>query len=290
MLPRRQARASRQDSRATFTRPRTRASVQSVCLGGAPTVTLARHDVQEDQLSAVSSRPQVSERRFIPYLSSAHNEVLNIASRHAAAPGTEEWSVADVVRWKLGWKDIFAHKGQWVRGYRDAIKAAAERYDLPPELVAGVAYTEVAGDPPFFTDSLPYALRDEQGRNIPGSDKYLNPPRNKTSFGEVSIQIRRAAEALGYDSQNLSDSQRRAIIASLKIPQVNIFIVAKHLSDLRNIDYKGVSGSKLSREQVEVIGARYFQGPDLSLSNIQRDTGYGRKITKRWGLLNKLIR
>jgi soluble lytic murein transglycosylase-like protein len=140
--------------------------------------------------------------------------------------------MSDLVGWQLGRENIFSFKNQWVHGNRSAINAAAKRFDLPPGLVAGVAYNEVGGDPQSI-DSLAYALRGDS-------------TRDRTSFGDLSVQVRRAAEALGYDPSNdLSPSQRRMLIESLKDPTQNIFIAAKHLADLRDKDFKGVRGADL---------------------------------------------
>jgi hypothetical protein len=217
-----------------------------------------------------------SKTPSIPYLSSLHDEILDLASKYPLDPGTNEWTVGDLLDWKIGGGNIFDFKSQWVHGYRDAINAAAGRFDLPPELVAGVAFNEVGGDP-LFVDDLAYSLRNGEVRDL-------------TSFGNVSIQVRRAAESLGYDmSQDLSPSQRRMVIASLKQPQENIFIAAKHLSDLRDIDYKGISASNLTESQIEEIATRYNRGPDLSLAKIQKNMSYGQAITKRWDVLRKLL-
>ena len=129
----------------------------------------------------------------------------------------------------------------------------------------------------MFVDDLAYSLRNGEARDL-------------TSFGNVSIQVRRAAESLGYDmSQYLSPSQRRMVIASLEQPQENIFIAAKHLSDLRDVDCKGISASNLTESQIEEIATRYNRGPDLSLAKIQQNMSYGQAITKRWDVLSKLL-
>jgi hypothetical protein len=212
----------------------------------------------------------------VPYLSSLHNEVLQLASQHPQQIGTNEWTSDDLVRWKLGRENIFDFKKQWVRGYRDAINAAAKRFDLPPELVAGVAFNEVGGDP-LEIDNLAYSLRS-------------GPSRDKTSFGNVSIQVRRAAEALGYDLRyDLTESQRRMIITSLEQPQINIFVAAKHLSDLRDMDFKNIAASQMTKQQAEIIATRYNRGPDLTVSQIQQNLSYGRALTKRWGVLKSLL-
>lgn len=170
----------------------------------------------------------------------------------------------------------------------DAIRAAAHKYDVPIELLAGVAYNEVGGDP-LEADNVAYALRSEVGRNLPLVPD-LNPRRDLTSFGNLSVQLRRASESLNYgESERLTENQRRMILSSLQNPSENIFVAAKHLSDLRDVDFKGTSASKLTRGQIEIIGARYNRGSELSLPQIAKDLSYGKDITKRWRLLKSLV-
>jgi hypothetical protein len=210
-------------------------------------------------------------------LSSLHNEILEASKGYRPDPNTKEWTVPDLVAWKLGRENIFSFKNQWVHGNRNAINAAAKRFDLPAGLVAGVAFNEVGGDPQFI-DSLAYAWRGDH-------------TRDRTSFGNVSIQVRRAAEALGYDlSNDLSPTQRRVLVDSLKDSTQNIFISAKHLADLRDRDFRGVRGTDLTKRQLEIIGARYNSGPDLPIGEILKNTSYGKNIVKRWDLLQRLIR
>jgi soluble lytic murein transglycosylase-like protein len=193
-----------------------------------------------------------------------------MARRYRPAPGTREWTTPDAIRYRLG-ADIFPFKDQWVRGYRSAIFAAARRFDLPPELLAGVAYNEAGGDPSWI-DGAAYALR--QGDRA-----------DRTSFGNMSIQVRTAFEALGYESAG--PWQRRAMIASLSDPATSIFIAARVLANLRDREFRGIRARQLTREQIEVIGARYNRGPAAPRSRLDLD--YGRDITKRWRHLRRLI-
>lgn len=212
----------------------------------------------------------------LPYLTSLHNEIRDLAAKYPPKPGTNEWTAEDLLR-LLSDEATFDFKRQWVHGYRDAINAAADRFDLPRELVAGVAFIEVGGDP-LPIDDIAYGLRKTTSRD-------------RTSIGNMSVQVRRAIRSLGYDtSSDLSPSQRRMIITSLKNPQTSIFVAAKHLSDLRNRDYEGVSALHLNKNQIEVIATRFNFGPDLSSADIQKSLGYGRYITKRWSELGKLIK
>lgn len=256
-----------------------------------PPSTAARPASQPASSAAMAGPPtkKIGVVPPLPYLSSTHNEIRQLASKHSPRPGTEEWTPIKVARYYAGQEDVHAFKAQWVRGYRDTIVAAARKYDLPVELLAGVAYNEVGGAPEQ-ADEIAYSFRSKEGRNLPPESK-LERPRDLTSFGDLSVQVRRASDALGYgESARLTESQRRMILSSLKESGTNIFIAAKHLSDLRDVDFKGTESARLTRGQIEVIGARYNFGPDLSLAQIRRDLSYGKDITKRWRLLSGLVR
>ena len=119
---------------------------------------------------------------------------------------------------------------------------------------------------------------------IPGGK---NP--DLTSYGNVSIQVEVATRTLGYNLENLTDSQRRIIIKSIKDPVQNILISAKHLSELRDIDFKGKISSHLTIDDVKVIATRYNRGPNLSIDKIRDNMSYGTFITKRKSLLGDML-
>lgn len=110
------------------------------------------------------------------------------------------------------------------------------------------------------------------------ADHVARPPE-LTSGGDVSIQIRRAAEVLDLDPSNLSYGDRRRILAILKNDRANLRIVARHLKDLSEVDFAG--HSTLGDEEIRIVASRYNRGPDLSLSAIKRDTSYGDSILRR---------
>jgi hypothetical protein len=171
--------------------------------------------------------------------------------------------------------NIWGFKNQWVRGYVEVIKMAANEFDIPRILLAGIAFMEVGGDPPIF-DSAVY-----NGRAIfPGLGG--QPSADNTSFGNLSLQVRRGAEALGYDPNKLAGDQRTMIIESLKDARQNLFIAAKHLSDLREIDFPGKKANELTRDDMMVIAGRYNRGPDRLPPEEQRKytRGYGLQVIK----------
>lgn len=170
---------------------------------------------------------------------------------------------------------LAAYKDRWVRAHRKVIEAAAERYDLPPWVVAGVAWTEVGGDPEIQDEIAGLGLRPD-----------------RVSFGPVQMELRRAAEELGYDPVNMSAIQRRVLIWSLLDPQQNLFLVASHLDRLRDIEAPGRPAAELTDEDVRIIGARYNRGPELTLTEIlttKQRTKYGDDLLAKRERVQRLL-
>jgi hypothetical protein len=126
-------------------------------------------------------------------------------------------------------------------------------------------------------------------RAVRGTVPGTRPPQ-LTSFGNVSTQIRRAAETMGYDPARMSQAQEDAIVASLEDPRQNIFIAASHLADLRDIDFPTARGGAMTLEQMRVVATRFNRGPDLSLAQIQTDMSYGQRVLDRFVLLLNALR
>lgn len=234
-----------------------------------------------------------------------------------------EWKDADFLEYAVKTitapqeADKFVHdkKISFVKNYKNVILDASEKYDVPPMLLAGVAYNEFGGDAMWFDDAI-YAARNLYDDNIafkigidgtksikdfykkiildvkPGlllkaipekvpktifdyADEVIDKiPQNSslTSFGNTSIQVRRAIETLGYDE---STKKTDEIIKSLKDPIQDIYITALHLSQLCDIDYKNVDRSLLTDEQIKNVISRYQIGPKKSLKYIIENNGYG---------------
>lgn len=221
-----------------------------------------------------------------PYLSARHNGILNKAARYPAQRGTVE-------RWS-GTGDKERFKAQWVHGHREAIKAAAKANDIPPELLGSIAYREAGND--GVTNDIAHALRSAGGRHIPVGGKIgtlLNPPADRTSFGPLNIQERRAAQILGYgDISTMSETARRTLVPTIKDPTAAIFMAAQHLSDLRDQDFRGVAGKDLTRDQMLIIATRYNQGPDKTLAEIKgpKSLSHGYDYMQAWSRVSKIIK
>jgi hypothetical protein len=120
---------------------------------------LAGMGARQQQVNEAARLRAESRARFRPGYSSwsgdglspEHSEIQEAAMLHPPEESVGQWNSARAAGYALG-QNIFPFKDQWVKGYRDAIVAAADRYDLPPELLAGVAHIEVGGDPLFVDD------------------------------------------------------------------------------------------------------------------------------------------
>lgn len=208
------------------------------------------------------------------------------------------WGLLNLFAWKLiperlggGIGYIQRFKDAWVQHNKAQIKAAATQYSMPPELLAGVCWIEVGGDPNFI-DRVAFEVRSFDWSGPDWVDKNLTVTKKpiKTSFGSVSIQIRTAAESLGLDPSTMSTKQQRHLAVCLEKDIFNIQIVALHLRKL--IDHDGLQKKPplLGMDQVRIVGARYNRGIGLSLENIKKNMSYGDFIVKFWTRFTNLLK
>jgi hypothetical protein len=226
--------------------------------------------------------------------STLHNDIIDAASKTRVAPNVNEWDEADIVIWKT---PIFGNpnyihefKEQWVDGYKDVIKTAARKFDLPELLLGGVAYNEVGGDPSWIDDVAYKARKFDHMADPYLENLTITSEPELTSFGNLSIQVRRASQTLGYQPGNLDSTQEQIIIDSLKDPRQNIFIAAAHLAELRDIDFKGKNADQMGPDEIKLTATRYNWGPDLSLEDIKKDTSYGDTIINKETIITESLR
>ncbi|GAA3112408.1 hypothetical protein GCM10017687_26600 [Streptomyces echinatus] len=114
-----------------------------------------------------------------------------------------------------------------------------------------------------------------EGRKIlPGQE---DP--DDTSTGPLSIQVRRAAEVLGYDPHHLTDMQRDVVVGATKDPSKNIFIASEYLARLKaESGFADVPPEQMTRAQMQELAARYNGGPCYEDPNAQ---GYGRGFDRK---------
>jgi hypothetical protein len=167
------------------------------------------------------------------------------------------------------WSNSDEGRREYVSANKELIKAAAQDAGLPPEMVAGIAWQEVEGDPGWLDDAA-YGAR----RNVPGLED-----ADQTSMGPIAIQVRRAAEVLGYDPHSLTDMQRDVIVEATKDPAQNIFIASEYLAQLKaESDFAEVPPDQMTRAQMEELAARYNGGPYYESSDAQ---AYGRGFDRK---------
>lgn len=207
------------------------------------------------------------------------------------------WGIIDLLRWKLipdklggGIPYIQKFKDAWVKHNKLQIIQMAQQYNLPPELLAGVCWIEVAGDP-HFIDRVAFEVRSFDWSGPKWVDENLTTTNHpsKTSFGSVSVQLRTAAHTIGLNPSDMSSSQLRNLSTCLEKDVFNIAIAARHLRQL--IDHDGLQKNPpfLTMDTVRVVGARYNRGMGLSLEQIKKNTSYGNFIVKFWRRFSTLL-
>jgi RHS repeat-associated protein len=206
--------------------------------------------------------------------SETHKQMVILSQSVKTPKNAETWTDIDVYK-NFSKEKLYQVKESFVKDYKEIINRAAEEYDIPPGLLAGVAFNEFGGDPPSIDDAA-RAVRIFTGGET------------KTSFGDLSMQIRVAGEVLDYEKTTIVENN--VIVDALKDTKLQFFIVAKHLSDLKKVDFSDKKTTDLTNEDIEVIGARYNRGAGLSLDKIKENLSYGKAITKRKDKLEELIK
>ena len=212
----------------------------------------------------------LNDERFVYYAtldtrSKKHNEIINLAATYSIEP--LEWTNSTFAEWMHKGDDyIHNFKIDWIKTYKQVIKDAAAKYNIPALLLSGTAYIEVGGDP-MWIDGAAYTVYG----------MYDEARASRVSFGYVSMQVRVAAETLGYGT---SPTQRQIdeTIQSLNNPIENIYIAAAHLSDLRDVDFKGITN--MTDAQISITAQRYNVGASVSYKSIKKYHPYGDRIMK----------
>ena len=211
--------------------------------------------------------------------------------------GSPSWGVLDLAMWKLvperfsgGKAYIQGYKDAWVRHNRALIKSNAAKQRFPAELLAGVCWIEVGGDPSFI-DSVAFNVRAFDWSGPDWVDRNMTITRQpwRTSFGPVSMQLGTAAHTMGLDAKTMPMAQLSALANCLQKDLFNIELVAQHLRQLIDQDGLQTRPPELSPDAVKVAGARYNRGQGLSLEDIRRNTSYGDFILGRWSRLTALL-
>jgi hypothetical protein len=178
-------------------------------------------------------------------------------------------------------------KDVWVHDHRALIKQLSAQNSLPPELLAGVAWIEVGGKP-YDLKLLVYDVRRFDHSGDPWLEKLtITKKPEMTSMGPVKIQLRRAAEAMGVNYEDLNAKQRNELEQCVLTPENDLAIVARYLWQLKQIDFP--KSTTIGASEIRIIGARYNRGPDLPLAEIKRNTSYGDFIADRIDTFQSLL-
>ncbi|MFD6534677.1 hypothetical protein [Streptomyces sp. NPDC060184] len=174
-------------------------------------------------------------------------------------------------------------RAAWIAANKEIIRAAAENSGLPADMVAGIAWQEIGGQPGYLDDitdtireqaDAPWGLSPVSPENLPWR---LGGSPDETSFGPIAIQIRRGAEVLGYDPDSLTEHQRSIVEESLQDPGQNIFIASGYLAQLKaESEFADVPAAEMTPAQYQELAARYNGGPYWEGADAQ---AYGRGFT-----------
>ncbi|WP_043678664.1 hypothetical protein [Streptomyces xylophagus] len=169
----------------------------------------------------------------------------------------------------------------WIAANKDIIKAAAQNSGLPPDMVAGIAWQEIGGQPGIL-DDITDTIREQADSPLspiaPESLPWrLGGDPDNTSMGPIAIQVRRGAEVLGYDPDHLTDQQRSMVEESLQDPAQNIFVASEYLAQLKSeSEFADVPAEEMTAAQYQELAARYNGGPYWQTDDAQ---AYGRGFT-----------
>ncbi|WP_425247069.1 hypothetical protein [Streptomyces sp. NEAU-NA10] len=172
-------------------------------------------------------------------------------------------------------------RADWIAANKEIIKAAARNSGLPPDMIAGIAWQEIGGQFGAFDDATDTIREQADSPLSPIAPESLpwrlgGDPDN-TSFGPIAIQVRRGAEVLGYDPDNLSDQQRGMVEQALQDPAQNIFIASEYLAQLKaESEFADVPAEEMTPAQYQELAARYNGGPYWETDDAQ---AYGRGFT-----------
>ncbi|MEM6733897.1 MAG: hypothetical protein AAF658_20210, partial [Myxococcota bacterium] len=188
-----------------------------------------------------------------------HQRILALAERFDAdklefQPQTLGDTVAEGANLERAGRTRSEYAQHVLESLSPVIDDAAKEFDLPAGFLRAILAMEAGGDEFLKTTGLIEAL-----------NSFRNKGGNRTSLGLAGMQLRRGAETLGYTELGQGDSLEGPALsrvrASLNDPVQAIYILAKHMSDLRALAAPGVGAKELTAADAERIGALYSLGP-----------------------------
>ncbi len=149
-------------------------------------------------------------------------------------------------------------KDSWISDNATSISVAARKYGLPDDLLAGVAWTEIGGDPEI-ADTLGAIASGE----ILDQDRLAN-----ISLGDIQIQARHAARMLGMNPDELKIDDVLALQNRLQNDRLlNLDLAAQHIAELRDRAYPDQGDQPLSDDQYKALAWMFNAGYDQRLAD-----------------------
>lgn len=163
---------------------------------------------------------------------------------------------------------IEVYKEKYVKALAEAIQSVSSMNDIPTIVLAGVAYTEYGGDPPFFDNGkrfLSSILPDwmDQYSFMLAGQRIGTGPTDRISYGNLSMQLRRAAESLDFYGK-LDGYLEQQMIFLLQDDRTALVLCGTHLHNLKEIDFPDKRADQMTLEAMKTLIGRYNQGPDVS--------------------------
>lgn len=191
------------------------------------------------------------------------------------------------------------YKDSWVTDNKTTIILLSRIHELPPEILAGIAWTEAGGDAPI-KDNLGFHLRAFDHM----ADPYLEPitithKSSRTSFGDIEIQLRNVATVQGMDTtKELPYSKQKELIKLLENEQFNLVVVIKYLSAMLKQIYPNYCVDDIDDYKFMLSGYLYNMGyphkllgkdVNLAVPGMKGISNYGHDLIKKKDKMRKLL-
>lgn len=158
---------------------------------------------------------------------------------------------------------LAAYKDDWINNHATSIRVIARKHDLPPDVLAFIAWRELGGDPDNL-DDLVFAYRKTVGQLpytewLPGMG-----PAEDTSAGDVSIQLGRVAEQRANRASDMSLGAGLQMTNGLQDDHLsNLESVARYVAEIRNTFWPDQSASAMSDDVRMRLAIAYRYGADV---------------------------
>ena len=165
-------------------------------------------------------------------------------------------------------------------------------FNLPPEVLAGIAWTEAGGDPEFIDPIM------HDARSLLNPIGLADKPPELTSVGDVQIQVRHVAKFLGLDADKLSHGDRVGLIKFVENERNNLYIVARYISHSLKQIYPNYTINDIGDNEIVMIEYMYNMGyphpmigPNKNLEEISQKgiSRYGHDLLNKKAKMRSLL-